>query len=96
MDTSSLYLIGEQGLLKVGTWFPLVAVSVIVGTILGLVVATIFGLNGVAMSVVITLVIAPFIGELRARRLAALANMSYDELSSKSGVKTIPGPRSGS
>lgn len=92
MDTSSMYLIGEQGLLKVGTWFPLVAVSVIVGTTLGLVVANFFGLNGVAMSVIVALIVAPIIGELRARRLATAANMSYEELSSKSGVKTIPWP----
>ena len=91
MNTSNLYLIGEQGLLKIGTWFPIIAVTIGLGTFLGLTLAIISGLNGVSLSVVISLIIAPIIGEVRARRLAGLAKLSYDELA-KAGISTIPWP----
>jgi len=90
MNASNLYLIGEQGLLKIGTWFPLIAVTIGLGIFLGLTLAIVSGLDGVSLSVVSCLIIAPIIGEVRARRLAGLARQSYEELASKAGIHTIP------
>jgi hypothetical protein len=91
MNTSNLYLIGDEGLLKVGTMLPLVALPIILGAVLGLVVVIYsdFG-NWVAMSVVLALIIGPIIGTYRAHRLASLVNLSPQELASKQGVRTIP------
>jgi hypothetical protein len=91
MDTSNLYLIGDEGILKIGTMFPLVAVSIILGAAVGLLVQifTDFG-NWVAISVVLTLLVAPIICAFRARRLSTLTSLSHQELSMKQGVRTIP------
>jgi len=90
MNTSNLYLIGEQGLLKVGTMFPMIAVTIGLGIFLGLTLAAISGLNWVALTVILSLIIAPIVGEMRARRLAGLAGLSYEELAARAGVQTIP------
>jgi len=64
--------------------------TIALGTFLGLTLAIITGLNGIALSVVFSLIIAPIIGEVRARRLAGLVRLSYEELASKAGVQAIP------
>jgi hypothetical protein len=91
MDTSNLYLIGDEGVLKVGTMFPLVAVPIILGAVLGLLVVIFsdFG-NWVAMSVVLALIIGPIVGAFRARRLANLVKLGRQELASMPGVRNIP------
>jgi len=91
MDTSNLYLIGDEGLLKAGTMLPLVALPIILGAALGLLVVIYsdFG-NWVAMSVVLALIIAPIVGAYRARHLSRLVGLTREELASRQNVRTIP------
>jgi zinc-ribbon domain/Stage II sporulation protein M len=91
MDTSNLYLIGDEGLLKVGTTLPLVALPIILGAALGLLVVIYsdFG-NWVAISVVLALIIGPIVGAYRARRLSRFVGLTREELASRPGVRAIP------
>jgi hypothetical protein len=91
MDTSSLYLVGDEGILKVGTMFPLVALPIILGAVLGLLVVIFTGFgNLVATSVLLALIISPIVGEFRARRISNLVKLGHQEFASMSGVSAIP------
>jgi hypothetical protein len=88
MTTSNLYLVEDDGLLKVGTMFPLVAAPVIIGVALGLIIVSLTGLGTwVADSVILALVFAPIFAEYRARRLS---NLNREDLASREGAKNIP------
>ncbi len=91
LSYTSLYLIDNEGLLKIGTQFPLLLGSVVVGVGLAITAVALIGLGSwIALAVALTLVIAPIVSEYRARRLAELLSLPRGELALKKGVQTIP------
>ena len=91
MNTGNLYLIGDEGMLRVGTIFPLVAAPIILGVVIGLLVVIFSEFsNWIALSVVITLILGPIFGEYRARHLTRLARLGHDELASRKGALAVP------
>lgn len=91
LSYTHLYLIDDEGLLRIGTQFPLLVGSVIFGVGLAIALVTVIGFGSwIAFAVALTLVIAPVVSEYRARRLARFLRLTRDELVQKNGVQTIP------
>ena len=91
LNNLNLFLIGDDGLVKVGTMFPLVVVAVVVslGAAIALVDVSGFG-SWIAFAVAIALVAVPVVSEFRARRLAGLLALPREALVQRKGTELIP------
>jgi uncharacterized membrane protein SpoIIM required for sporulation len=91
MDARNLYLIGDDGIARVGTgfYFQLVPVSLAIGLAAAVVTLIEFG-STIALAVAFTLVLLPVSAEGRHRRLSKLLLIPHKELVSRRGVVLTP------
>ena len=91
MHIENLYVIDDQGLVKVGARFSLTVLPFVIGAVLALiaVIALDFG-SWDSLAVAIILVLLPVFGTYRARRLRKLVGLPRESLLSKKRVQQIP------
>ncbi len=91
MHIENLYVIDDQGLLKVGTRFSLTVLPFVLGAVLALVAVIALGFGSWdSLAVAIILVLLPAFGSYRARRLRNLINLPRETLLSTKGARQIP------
>jgi len=93
MTTESAYSLGDDGILKVGTQFPVIVFAFMLGIIISTIVTIGFDFgNWIPMTVAFTLLMLPLIGEYRSRRLRRLLGMPREALRIAAGVTIAPWP----
>jgi zinc-ribbon domain len=91
MHIENLYMIADQGLVRVGTQFSLTVLPFVIGAVLALVAVIVLDFGSWdSLAVAIILVLLPIFGTYRARRLLKLVSLSRETLLAKKGVQQIP------
>jgi uncharacterized membrane protein SpoIIM required for sporulation len=91
MHLENLYIIDDQGLLKMGTQFSLTVLPFVLGAVLALILVIELGIGSWdAMAVALILVFLTMTGSYRARRLGKLLKLPRENLLSTKDALAIP------